>query len=433
MQLRRHEGRAPMIVRRATGLAFLIFGLAVLLLAIAGCGSEDPTPTATAAPTATAVPAATAAPTATPTPSKAAWEIEWDALVAAAQEEGQLEFDGYNLSFTPIFDRFEEIFGIKINSRLGSSGSSIADRLLAERGAGRYDLDGFRVGLTTTTSRLIPNNVLTPIKPLLILPDVVDESLWLHGKHKYGDKDQLYAFTIQIQAGLFDMQARYNTDLISQEEYDSINSWWDIIGPEWEGRIITLHPEARQATWTGEASFHPDLGLEWLQAFWSNGITVMPNTNVGTDWIAQGAYALCVPCTGTASDLDLLAELGLPIGDFEDKQEPGKWKDRLALHASGGGSNYVLAIDKVPHPNARKVFLNWYLSKEGQTAKHLLFKDGNPTTREDVTERGVTDPLYWREPEKEYLDLHAEPGYTYEGAKERTIEYFEKYYVPPGG
>ena len=33
----------------------------------------------------------------------------------------------------------------------------------------------------------------------------------------------------------------------------------------------------------------------------------------------------------------------------------------------GGGSSVVVLINRAPHPNAAKVFINWYLSRQGQT------------------------------------------------------------------
>ncbi len=33
----------------------------------------------------------------------------------------------------------------------------------------------------------------------------------------------------------------------------------------------------------------------------------------------------------------------------------------------GGGSSVLALINRAPHPNAAKVFINWYLSRQGQT------------------------------------------------------------------
>ena len=54
----------------------------------------------------------------------------------------------------------------------------------------------------------------------------------------------------------------------------------------------------------------------------------------------------------------------------------------------------------MPHPNATTVFVNWLLSKEGQT---LFIKGfGNPSARADVTGEGLNPLLFPQPGEKIY-------------------------------
>ena len=85
----------------------LLSATAVLLaLLLVACGA-DPTATPTSEPTATPLPGATP----TPTPDEAAlFQIEWDALIEAAQAEGDLilVFGGAaGRNFRPIAAVFE--------------------------------------------------------------------------------------------------------------------------------------------------------------------------------------------------------------------------------------------------------------------------------------------------------------------------------------
>jgi ABC-type glycerol-3-phosphate transport system substrate-binding protein len=52
---------------------------------------------------------------------------------------------------------------------------------------------------------------------------------------------------------------------------------------------------------------------------------------------------------------------GLPVNQIL----PGSLKEMEPV-IGGGGSSVVVLINKAPHPNAAKLFLNWYLSREGQ-------------------------------------------------------------------
>ena len=45
--------------------------------------------------------------------------------------------------------------------------------------------------------------------------------------------------------------------------------------------------------------------------------------------------------------------------------ETGDWKEGQPL-STGGGS--ISLIKSAPHPNAARVFINWFLSRKGQTA-----------------------------------------------------------------
>ena len=421
-------GRAPL----------LIAGALVLLLTLAACGSD---PTATPLPTATPTPtlepgAPPPEPTATPTP-RAAWEIEWDELVIAAQAEGELILEGSGhdaLSIKNVYDHFEELFGIKMINR-SVSGRELADRLLAERAAGRFTVDFASSGMTTTTNRYIPNNVLTPLEQFLFLPDVTDTSLWHNGHFWWGDADGLYAFNFRTRAAPQDMGARYNTNLVSQEEIDAVNSLWDLVGPQWDGRVVSVDPYGARGNTPGQIAFmldfvEPGKGQEWLEAFFSMDIAFAPNDPTAVDWIAQGAYDLCLNC-GVSSAFDQMAKLGLPIGNIEDKIASPEWEDPRILHPGGSGANYVTAVDKVPHPNARKLWINWFLSQEGQQQMHLLADAEElvmPTLRVDVAEFGNADPLHRRDPNLDYVALEEIPDFSYEASQARAIAAYDKYH-----
>ena len=95
------------MTRRQIGTLALTAGAVALLLV--ACGSSAPTAT----PTAAALATPTALPTATPTLDP--FQAEWDALIAAAQDEGDLTlvFGGSaGRSYRPIAEFFGEKFGI---------------------------------------------------------------------------------------------------------------------------------------------------------------------------------------------------------------------------------------------------------------------------------------------------------------------------------
>jgi iron(III) transport system substrate-binding protein len=59
-------------------------------------------------------------------------------------------------------------------------------------------------------------------------------------------------------------------------------------------------------------------------------------------------------------DIDKANKQGLPV----DEIAPERLKEGTTI--GGGGSSVLGLINRAPHPNAAKVFINWYLSRQGQ-------------------------------------------------------------------
>ena len=393
----------------ALGWASLLSGAAAILLVLAACGSPEPTPTPEPASAATAGPSAPAEPTATPTPSRPAWEIEWEAVVAGAKEEGELVVVGGSaaIMYKPVFERFGELFDVTVKSSGGSS-RLIVDRILAERAAGKYTVDHFLSGGDTMRERLIPSGVLAPIGPTLILPEVTDPANWYDNQLWYADQGKEYVIryggTVE-----FGIQFRYNTDLVSQEEFLALGSMWDLLDARWVGLHVAQPPVAGAGLY-GNVYWDDRLGVEWLERFFNEmDVTFMTDKKLITDGLAQGKYAFCLTCSGTWGELDKLRELGASIGSSRDRFD---WQEGMKLTMTGS-AGMMNIFDRAPHPNAAKALVNWWLSKEGQTAVHTLTTDRvpPPTLRNDVTEWGNTAEKERRVPGLVYFRVEDLPNF----------------------
>ena len=80
-----------------------------------------------------------------------------------------------------------------------------------------------------------------------------------------------------------------------------------------------------------------------------------------TDWLAQGRYSICFGC----KDSMRAKNQGLPVDDFDTT----RWKEGSSFSSGGGSLSYP---NQAPHPNAAKVFINWFLSRRGQIALQKL-------------------------------------------------------------
>ncbi len=337
----------------------------------------------------------------------------WDETVAAAKKEGELVVvlgGSASRNYRPVFKHFEDKFGIRTVVSTGS-GRKQADRILAERAAGKHEVDLIMVGGTTSVVRLLPNGVLDPIVPILFHPEVVDQSLWLKGRHLFSDPEEKYVFTFSGTGDLAPILMRFNTNKLPIEEAKKIDSVWDFLDKRFTGEIVALPPTTAGAGGTYfVVPVHPDLGEKYLRRFYDPEmkVTFIQDYRQIADGVAKGKYTMAIFVGSAGRDIDRLGRQGLPVASFTriiDKP----LKERPIIGGSGA-SNNIMVANKRPHPNAAKLFVNWFLSKEGQTVMHTKSeRTPDQTFREDVTERGKVNKRDMRKPGLEYLTLEHDP------------------------
>ncbi len=391
------------------------FGLLALTAAamgllLAACGSGEPTAVPADAPT--------EGPGATAAPAVDSVQAAWEALIEAAQGEDELVIvfqPSGGRNYRPLVAFFEEKFGVEVVVSVGS-GSAQANRVLAERTAGRYLADIFYSGEATSTTRMVPADALDPIGELFIHPEVTDLSLWHGGQHWYADVPQRFVFNFAATAAPTSVAMRYNTDLVTQEDLDAITSVFDYLDPKWKGKIVAHVPGASAGGTYFTAYVHPDIGPEWVDRFVSQelDVTFSADRSFIVDGIANGKFAMGIAIGGAGQDLDSMRTLGVPVGSLiKELKEAG------TLSNSG---NNIMALNRPPNPNAAKLWINWFLTKEGQTLMHTLSdRDPDPTLREDVTEWGITREFDRRVEGKAYHNFSTDPVYI--AKRQEALDY----------
>jgi len=338
----------------------------------------------------------------------------WDETLAAAQKEGKLVVvlgGSASRNYRPIFKFFENKYGIRTVVSTGS-GRRQADRLLAERGARRYEVDIIMTGGTTGNQRLLPNHVVDPIGPELFLPEVVDKSLWYQGKHYYSDPEEKYIFSFSGGAEFTPIAMRFNTDKLPIKEAKKIDSVWTFLDKKrFTGQIVALPPTIAGAGGTYfTVQVHPDLGEKYLRRFFDPELDVkfIQDYRQVADGVARGKYTMAIFVGSGGRDIDRLGKQGLPVANFG--QIIGKpVKERPTLQGTGS-SNSIMVVNRRPHPNATRLFLNWFLSKEGQTIVHTKStRVPDQSFRVDVTEMGKVHKAEMRRPGVKYLTLAHDP------------------------
>ena len=290
--------------------------------------------------------------------SKPTWQAEWERTVKAAEEEGRLTV--YIAGYGALIDSgvFQKAYPkIKVASVTGS-GTQLAPRIVAERRCEKYLADVYSGGGTSLYQSLYLGKMLDPIKPALILPEVIDPTKWWDGKQKYVDREGRYIFVYEGNVATGASPA-YNTNLINAKDYKSL---WDFLNPKLKGKIVS--PDIRRVRGNGPSVqylyYHPDLGPEFLRRFYGEmDVTLTADVRQAVDWLAAGKFALSMP---TQSSFTSKAKAqGLPVDEFD----PHHFKEGASLSVAFG---QVGLMNRAPHPNAAKVFVNWLLSREGQSA-----------------------------------------------------------------
>ncbi len=303
-------------------------------------------------------------------------QSQWAATLEAAKREGKVNI--YMYRYGKVLDVFSSDHPEIRPYLLAGTGAQITTKILAERRAGRYIADV--VGLGSSNYRILHQQakILDPIQPALTLPEVLDVSRWYGGKHRYLDPEGKFVFAYLANAS--SGQLYYNTGLVNPKEF---TSYYDLFTPKWKGKIVALDPRPRTEIGTTMQFFyyHPELGASFIRQFFGNkDITFSRDSRQMIDWLGQGRFAICFGCSGALK----AKNQGLPIEIFDTST----WKEGASFSVGGG----TLSLpSQAPHPNAAKVFINWYLSRKGQTALQKLADPDEPpnSARIDISKDDV--------------------------------------------
>jgi len=290
--------------------------------------------------------------------SKPGWQREWEKTLGAAKKEGKVAI--YISGYEEVLPDFQKEYPEIIVTAVSGRGSQIGQRLIAERRGEKFLADVVSSGGVTTYQQLHVAKVFDPIKPALLLPEITDTSKWYQGMHHYADPEKQYIFSYVGSATYGSVS--YNTKLIDAKDF---KSYWDLLNSKWKGKIISRDIRV-PGPGSGNARlfyYLPDVGPSFIRKLYGEmDVTLFRDYRQGTDWLAVGKAAICFFC-----EVDVSKQQGLPVDTFG----PGVFKEGAGLVQQFGT---LALVNRAPHPNAAKVFINWLLSRKGQMAlqKNML-------------------------------------------------------------
>jgi iron(III) transport system substrate-binding protein len=331
---------------------------------------------------------------------KASWQIDWEKTVQAAKQEGQILVYAARGPYHPqIFEEFEKDYPEIKTTIVHGSSSRISPRLFAERRAGKYLADIYLGGPTSLYS-FYKNNLFDPLAPVLVLPEVVDTSLWWEGKHFYIEAERKYIFVNEGSVSGFTIT--YNSQLAKPSEF---KSYWDLFQPKWKGKIVSL--DARDpgfgASELRYLYYHPELGAEFIRRLFGDMDVVLSREHEqAIDWVAVGKVALCVFCRDGFASKAKAQGLSVDFINHNDLKEMPRLR---------GSASAITLVNKAPHGNAAKVFINWFLSRRGQTVYQESHGDRDslridiPKDKVPANGRRVPGRKYFFVEGPEYIDV----------------------------
>ncbi len=321
-------------------------------------------------------------------PAREAWEMEWEKVVEAGKKEGKVVILSSLGGEVPrvLGQAFKNKYGISAEFVCGK-GAELSEKLFTERRAGLHLSDIYTGGTTTLITILKPSGALAPLKPALILPEVTDPKVWWSGNLLWVDKEGQY---VLAYLAFPNIALLVNTEMVKPGE---IKSFKDLLNHKWDGKIVWNDPTVQGVAPRIAAAMFRLMGTDYVRELTSRDPIVIRDQRLQVEWVARGKYPITLAVKPEIAKV--FADAGAPIQVVTPEEGIGL----------STGSGALTFVDKAAHPNAAKVYINWILSKEGQTICARAYNGSS--ARLDVPLTGI-DPncvrqegvkYYWEETE----------------------------------
>jgi ABC-type Fe3+ transport system substrate-binding protein len=274
---------------------------------------------------------------------------DWDRVVEAAKKEGKV------VASIPPSSELRKGMEIAFTRRYGigvefvpARGGAIVQRMVSEAKSGVQYFDLHIGGTESVVSAMLPENVLEPVEPYFLLPEVKDPKQWWGG-HIWIDnaKRYIYNFVAYQTVSLWSNPNEYKP-----AEFKSFD---DLLNPKLHGRIGISDPRTPGSGSSMWSYMNYIKGEEYLKKFVGQKLFVTRDLRLLAENLAKGKIAVT---SGIGySEFAPFIKVNLPVAPLPVPKE--------GLYASGGYGHLVI-LKNHPHPNATRVFVNWLLGRDGQ-------------------------------------------------------------------
>lgn len=316
---------------------------------------------------------------------------KWEDIVLAGQKEGVVNlYSTWGPSTRTILSNgFGKKYGISLNFTPFARESDMIAKVNTEKVAKLRVVDTFGGGATTLLMGLKPAGFLGKIEPMIMMSDIMDNKTWRGGHGlPFADKDRT---TVGMLAVVLH-NVIYNTTQVRKEQ---LTNYKDILKPEFKGKIVLDDPTASGSgnAFMSHLAFNlwnVEESLIYLRRLIEMGVVIERDKRILVESVARGKYLIGLgPYREMITQfIDTGATIAVPT---------------LSEPLSAGASAGAIGVASEPaNPNATKVFINWLLSREGQSQLARSFLCAS--MRIDASIEGI-NPMFIPQPgQKLYWD-----------------------------
>lgn len=249
----------------------------------------------------------------------------------------------------PIRELFEKTYGVRVvNWRVDSE--TILNRVAAESksGGNRFDVV---VGNESTMAALDKKGLLQPFDP--------------PAARKF-PKQLLQPERRMTPWRVFTYGINYNTQRLSAEQ--APHGWEDLLDPKWKRKFLMANPTLHAGTLEFLLNLEKLLGPKWV--------------SVVRGWARQRPHLTRDP----AEEVPTLTsgDVPLAIGYIKDKYQFAGPIDYVRMDKYLASVSYIAVSRKAPHPNAARLFTDFFLGPE---PLQIIANLGDDVLNPDVDDR----------------------------------------------
>ncbi|MEE8177132.1 MAG: extracellular solute-binding protein, partial [Acidobacteriota bacterium] len=266
--------------------------------------------------------------------AKAQTDSELDAMIEGAKKEGEVVFYG-SISISeavPVLKAFEKKYPFLKVKHYRAGSDTLMEKILVETRAGRHAADVYNLRAFTAT--------------ILVQKGLFAKHPTRHGKfYREGFKDPGERWTsFYMNPATFG----FNTELVSPAE--APKNWADLLHPRWKGQMIM---DREESEWYANMLkvMGAEKGREFMKKLAAQEIVFRRGHTLQAQLVAAGEFKIGVVLY--TPRMEKMKKQGAPI-------DWGRADPVIAYHYSLG------VAAQAPHPKAARLFVDFFLSKEGQ-------------------------------------------------------------------